>query len=49
MRIDIEEIPSVALSFTQGENVIEKKYLLIYRNATMVENILKRMLQHGNG
>lgn len=49
MRIDIEEIPSVTLSFTQGENVIEKKYLLIYRNATMVENILKRMLQHGNG
>ena len=49
MRIDIEEIPSVTLSFTQGENVIEKKYLLIYRNATMVENILRRMLQHGNG
>ncbi|MFQ9723775.1 MAG: hypothetical protein ACLRY6_13150 [[Clostridium] innocuum] len=49
--VDIDQrIPSVTLNFTQGEIwCIEKKYLLIYRNATMVENILKRMLQHGNG
>ncbi|MFQ7539482.1 MAG: exonuclease, partial [Clostridium sp.] len=49
MRIDIEhEIPSVTLRFQSGDTTLEKKYLLQYRNATIVENILKRMLQHGN-
>lgn len=50
MLVDInQKIPSVTLKFTQDSLVLEKKYLLQYRNATMVENILKRMLQHGNG
>ena len=50
MHVDInQKIPSVTLKFTQDNLVLEKKYLLQYRNATMVENILKRMLQHGNG
>lgn len=50
MIIDIsQKIPSVTLRFTHTDEVLEKKYLLQYRNATMVENILKRMLQHGKG
>lgn len=44
MRIDIEnEIPSVTLSFTIEGETFEKRFLLQYRNATMIETIVKRL------
>lgn len=42
-----QEVPSLCLQFHSPTKSIEKTYLLHYRNATIVENILKRMVQNG--
>lgn len=45
MKLDLDdEIPSVYLRFVHNEKDVVKKYSLNYRNATMVEKILKRAL-----
>lgn len=42
--IDVEKsIPCVTLSFTYGKEVFEIHFLLKYRNATMIENIMIRL------
>ena len=45
MKIDLQdEMPSVSLRFLHRQKDVVKKYPLHYRNATMVEAILKRVL-----
>lgn len=45
IKIDVsEELPSVSLRFVHHDEDVIKKYPLNYRNATMVEAILKRVL-----
>lgn len=48
VRID-EKVPSVSFDIFDEEKKISKKYLLQYRNASMVETILKRMLANVSG
>ena len=45
MKIDLQdEMSSVSLRFLHRQKDVVKKYPLHYRNATMVEAILKRVL-----
>lgn len=51
MDVDIKDtVPYVTLVFMYEEEHYTKKYLLNYRNATMVENILRRLVgtRHGS-
>ncbi|MEG0329513.1 MAG: exonuclease domain-containing protein [Longicatena sp.] len=48
--VDIaSEVPSVTMYFTYQNESFEKKFLLNYRNATSIENIIRRMSEEVHG
>lgn len=44
MQLHLQEVPSLCLRLCDEKSYVEKTYLLMYRNATMIETILKRVI-----